>query len=104
MEPGLSGEIAEAASMSKIRDIDVEPGLRVGSRRGLWGVAKGRGVATTTVPVPPLLLFFFIIIVFYGGANPHSLVLLHARLHDCYFHLYPTLMGPIDRKIGSLGH
>jgi hypothetical protein len=28
MEPGLSGEIAEAASMSKIRDIDVEPGLR----------------------------------------------------------------------------
>jgi hypothetical protein len=69
----------------------------LGSREGQGGVYGHRGLAT-------FKLIFFIKPLFYGGTIPHSLALPHARLHDWYFHVFSTLMGPIGRKIGNLGH
>jgi hypothetical protein len=50
------------------------------------------------------MVFFFNRVVFHGGASSRSIAWLHARVHDCYLHVFPTQMGPIGRKIGNLGH
>jgi hypothetical protein len=89
--------------MGKIRDLSSKQGSGVGSRHGLGESQRAGGAATTNVPVSPLMVFFFIRVVFHGGASLRSLALHHARVHDCYFHVFPTLMGPIGRKIGNLG-
>jgi hypothetical protein len=68
------------------------------------GVAKGRGGVYGRRGLVAFKLIFFIKPLFHGGTIPHPLALFHARLHDWYFHLFPTLMGPIGRKIGNLGH